>query len=48
MEMCEEIFKPRLSNSLELNFLDSHVGYFLENLGAVSEEKAERFHQDIT
>ncbi|GBM11031.1 hypothetical protein AVEN_1357-1 [Araneus ventricosus] len=32
---------------LKVHFLDSHLGYFPENLGAVSEEQGERFHQDI-
>jgi hypothetical protein len=33
--------------SLKLHFLFSHFDQFPENLGAVSEEKGERFHQDI-
>jgi hypothetical protein len=33
--------------SLKLNFLASHLDYFPPNLGAVSEEQAERFHQDL-
>jgi hypothetical protein len=28
-------------------FLNAHLDYFPENLGAVSEEQGERFHQDI-
>ncbi|GBM64476.1 hypothetical protein AVEN_194234-1 [Araneus ventricosus] len=35
------------SMSLKVHFLDSHLDYFPENLGAVSEEQGERFHQDI-
>ncbi|BFZ15669.1 hypothetical protein BsWGS_18707 [Bradybaena similaris] len=35
------------SMSFKLHFLNSHVDYFPENLGAVSEEQGERFHQDI-
>ncbi|GBN17364.1 hypothetical protein AVEN_149643-1 [Araneus ventricosus] len=35
------------SMSLKVHFLDSHLDYFPENLGAVSEESGERFHQDI-
>lgn len=35
------------SMSLKLHFLNSHLNYFPENLGAVSEEQGERFHQDI-
>jgi hypothetical protein len=33
--------------SLKVHFLDSHLGYFPANLGAISEEQGERFHQDI-
>jgi hypothetical protein len=34
------------STSLKVHFLASHLDYFPENLGAVSEEQGERFHQD--
>src|SRR5215469_9311708 len=33
--------------SLKLHMLHSHLDFFRENLGAVSEEHGERFHQDI-
>ncbi|GBM74473.1 hypothetical protein AVEN_69475-1 [Araneus ventricosus] len=33
--------------SLKIHFLDSHLDYFPEKLGEVSEEQGERFHQDI-
>lgn len=33
--------------SLKIHFLHSHVDYFNENLGAVSDEHGERFHQEI-
>lgn len=33
--------------SVKLHFLNSHVDYFPENLGVVSEEQGERFHQNI-
>ena len=33
--------------SVKVHFLHSHVDYFADNLGAVSKEKRERFHQDI-
>ncbi|GBM11290.1 hypothetical protein AVEN_13538-1 [Araneus ventricosus] len=33
--------------SLKVHFLDLHLDYFPENLGAVSEEQGERFYQDI-
>ena len=33
--------------SIKLHFLNSHIDYFPENLGAVSEEQGKRFHQDL-
>jgi hypothetical protein len=33
--------------SLKMHFLFSHSNLFPKNLGAVSEEQGERFHQDI-
>jgi hypothetical protein len=33
--------------SLKLHFLKQHLYFFPENLGAVSEEQGEHFHQDI-
>ena len=33
--------------SIKLHYLFSHLDYFPENLGDVSEEQRERFHQDI-
>jgi hypothetical protein len=33
--------------SLKFHFLVSHLDYFPPNLGAVSEEQGERFHQDL-
>jgi hypothetical protein len=32
--------------SLKINFFNSHLDFFPENLGAVSEEQGEQFHQD--
>ncbi|UYV73797.1 hypothetical protein LAZ67_11000938 [Cordylochernes scorpioides] len=34
--------------SLKIHFLHSHLDFFPENLGAVSDEPGERFHQDIS
>jgi hypothetical protein len=34
--------------SLKVLFLDSHLDFFPENRGAVTEEHGERFHQDIS
>jgi len=33
--------------SLKIHFLDSHLDFFPENLGKVSDKHGERFHQDI-
>lgn len=33
--------------SVKVHFLHSHLNFFPDNLGAVSEEQGERFHQDI-
>ena len=33
--------------SLKIHFLHSHLDFFPANLGAVSDEQDERFHQDI-
>ena len=34
--------------SLKIHMLDSHLDFFPANLGAVSDEQGERFHQDIS
>ncbi|UYV70254.1 hypothetical protein LAZ67_7002290 [Cordylochernes scorpioides] len=34
--------------SLKIHFLPSHLDFFPDNLGAVSDEHGERFHQDIS
>ena len=36
-----------INMSIKVHFLHSHLGRFSENLGDVSEEQDERFHQDI-
>ena len=33
--------------SLEINMMHSHLDFFSENMGAVSYEHGERFHQGI-
>ena len=35
------------SMSIKLHYLFSHLDYFPENLGDISEEQEKRFHQDI-
>ena len=34
--------------SIKLHFLHSHLAYFPENLGNVSDQQGEHFHQDIS
>ena len=34
--------------SLKIHFLHSHLDFFPDNLGDVSDEEGERFHQDIS
>ena len=54
-ENYEDLVKELLSSmqelqccmSIKLHFLKCHLDYFPENLGDVSEEQGERFHQDI-
>ena len=37
----------KLQYNLKLQFLDSHLDYFPENICNYSEEQAERFHQGL-
>lgn len=50
-ELVEELLTAyqilKCNMSLKLHFLHSHLDFFPENLGAVSDEHGERFHQDI-
>ncbi|GBM43240.1 hypothetical protein AVEN_45084-1 [Araneus ventricosus] len=46
-EMIKNLKILGCSMSLKVHFLNSHLGYFPENLGEVNEEQGERFHQDI-
>ena len=34
--------------SIKVHFLHSHLNLFPKNLGALSDEQGERFHQDIS
>lgn len=45
--MLNAYHKMGCNMSLKIHFLDSHLDFFPENLGAVSDEQGERFHQDI-
>jgi len=52
---CEDVVQDLLNSykamgcnmSLKIHFLESHLDFFPENLGEVSDEPGERFHQDI-
>lgn len=46
-DMLDKFKNLGCNMSLKVHFLFSHLDYFPENLGAVSEEQGERFHQDI-
>ncbi|CAH2100954.1 unnamed protein product [Euphydryas editha] len=54
-ENYEEIVNNLLKNfhdmgvnmSLKIHFLHSHLNFFPENLGSMSDEQGERFHQDL-
>ena len=45
--MLQKFEKLGCLMSLKLHFLKSHLDFFPPNLGAVSDEQGERFHQDI-
>ena len=49
--IIEDLIKSFGSNgcrmSIKMHYLHSHLDFFKENLGDVSEEHGERFHQDI-
>lgn len=45
--MLTDFKKLGCNMSLKLHFLNSHLSFFPENLGDVSEEQGECFHQDI-
>ena len=52
---CQDVVQHLLTSykamgcnmSLKIHFLESHLDFFSENLGEVSDEHGERFHQDI-
>lgn len=46
-DMLEKLRLLGCNMSIKIHFLHAHIEFFPENLGAVSEEHGERFHQDI-
>lgn len=47
-ELLRSYKKMGCRMSLKIHFLHSHLDSFPTNLGAVSDEQGERFHQDIS
>ena len=48
VENLLEAFKEKgCRMSLKIHFLHTHLDFFPANLGAISEEQGDRFHQDI-
>ena len=47
MIYLDKLHKLGINMSIKVHFLFSHLDRFPENLGAVSDEQGERFHQDI-
>ena len=45
MLVCNEVLECRMS--LKVQFLQAHLNYFPQNLGDMSEEHGEHFHQQI-
>lgn len=45
--MLDRYHKMGCNMSLKLHFLHSHLDFFPENMGSVSDEHGERFHQDV-
>ena len=46
-EMLEAFCDLVCKMSIKLDYINSHLDQFPENLGDVSEEQGERFHQDL-
>ena len=46
-EMLEAFCDLGCKKSIKLHYINSHLDQFPENLGDVSEEQGERFHQDL-
>ncbi|CAK9801864.1 hypothetical protein ANTPLA_LOCUS2983 [Anthophora plagiata] len=46
-DLLQKYARIGVNMSLKINFLQSHLNFFPENLGDVSDEHGERFHQEI-
>ena len=45
--MLQKFQKVEVNMSLKIHIRHSHLDFLPENLGAVSDEHGQRFHQDI-
>jgi hypothetical protein len=46
-ELLSSYHKLGCNMSVKIHFMSSHLDFFPENCGSVSDEHGERFHQDI-
>lgn len=46
-EMLDAYHALKVNMSLKVHFMHSHLDFFPENMGDVSDEHGERFHQDV-
>ena len=46
-ELLASLPEVECNMGVKVHFLHSHFDYFLENVGAMSKEQGERFHQDL-
>ena len=46
-ELLSSYQKLGCNMSMKIHFLNSHLDFFLENCGSVSDEHGDRFYQDI-
>ena len=47
-DLSQSYKATRCNMSVKVHFFDSHLDFFPENLGAMSDEHSGRFHQDIS
>ena len=46
-DLLQNYHKMGVNMSLKIHFLHSYLDFFPKNLGSVSDEPGERFHQDL-
>ena len=47
IDMLQNFQEMKVNMSLKIHMMHSHLDFFPENMGAVSDEHGERFRQDI-